>query len=97
MGAVLGQQIERKPTAICCASKTLAEAHINYTTTKELLVVVYALEKFWPDIFGEQGYHLYRSRGPKVLALQERGKAMIGMMGATSSKIRLRDQRQEGQ
>ena len=53
VGAVLGQQIEKKPMTIWYVSKTLAEAQMNYTTTKkELLAVVYALEKFWPCIFG---------------------------------------------
>ena len=53
MGAVLGQRLDKKPTAICYASKTLVKAQINYTTTeKELLAVVYALEKFWPYILG---------------------------------------------
>ena len=53
--AVLGQQIDKKPTAIWYASKTLAEAQINYTTTeKELLAVVYALEKFSPYILGSK-------------------------------------------
>ena len=41
MGAILGQQLEKKLTAICYASKTLVEAQINSTTTeKELLAVV---------------------------------------------------------
>ena len=45
--AVLGHRIEKKPNVIWYASKTLAEAQMNYTTTeKELLTVVYALEKF---------------------------------------------------
>ena len=49
VGAVLGQRIDKKPTAICYASKTLADAQLNYTTTeKELLAVVFALEKFRP-------------------------------------------------
>ena len=53
VGAVLGQRLDKKPTAICYASKTLIEALINYTTMeKELLAVVYALEKFWPYILG---------------------------------------------
>ena len=53
VGAVLGQRLEKKLTTICYASKTLVEAQINYTTTeKELLVVVYALEKFRPYILG---------------------------------------------
>ena len=51
VGAVLGQRLDKKPTAICYASKTLVEAQINYTTTeKELLAVFSALEKFWPYI-----------------------------------------------
>ena len=55
VGAVLGQRIEKKPTAIWYASKTLAEAEMNYTTTEnELLVVVYALEKFRPYIVGSK-------------------------------------------
>ena len=41
MGAVLGQWKEGKVHAICCASKTLNEAQVNYATTeKELLEVV---------------------------------------------------------
>ena len=55
VGAVLGQRIDKKPTAIWYASKTLAEAQLNYTTTeKELLAVVYALEKFKPYILGSK-------------------------------------------
>ena len=51
VGAVLGQRINKNPTAIWYASKTLAEAQMNYTTTeKELMVMVYALEKFRPYI-----------------------------------------------
>ena len=48
---ILGQRIEKNPTAICHASKTLVEGQLNYTTTeKGLLGAVYALEKFWPYI-----------------------------------------------
>ena len=47
VGPVLGQRLDKKPTVICYASKTLVEAQINYKTMqKELLAVVYALEKF---------------------------------------------------
>ena len=43
----------QKSTAICYASKTLAGAQLNYTTTeKELSAVVFALEKFRPYILG---------------------------------------------
>ncbi|GJY20806.1 reverse transcriptase domain-containing protein [Tanacetum coccineum] len=46
-GAVLGQRIKKHFRPIHYASKTMTEAETNYTTTeKEMLVVVYAFEKF---------------------------------------------------
>ena len=55
VGAVLGQRLEKKPMAICYASKTLFEAQINYMTTEnELLAVVYALERFRSYILGSK-------------------------------------------
>ena len=55
VGTVLGQRIDKKPTAICYASKPLADDQLNYTTTeKELLAVVFALEKFRPYILGSK-------------------------------------------
>nr|GEU94776.1 reverse transcriptase domain-containing protein [Tanacetum cinerariifolium] len=45
--AVLGQRIENHFRLIHYASKTMTQAESNYTTTeKEMLVVVYAFEKF---------------------------------------------------
>ena len=53
VGAILGQQNVKKATVICYASKTLADAQLNYTTMeKELLVVVIALEKFRLYVLG---------------------------------------------
>ena len=47
IGAVLGQREEGKPYVIHYARKTLNEAHRNYTTIeKELLAIVFALDKF---------------------------------------------------
>ena len=47
LGAVLGQKVEKKPHVISYASKTLHDAQLHYTTTeKELLTVVFALDKF---------------------------------------------------
>ncbi|XP_076956917.1 uncharacterized protein LOC143632237 [Bidens hawaiensis] len=55
VGAVLRQQVDKKPVAIYYASKTLSDAQINYTTTeKELLAVVYALDKFRSYIWGSK-------------------------------------------
>jgi hypothetical protein len=45
--AVLNQSKDKKHYAISYASKTLAGPQLNYATTeKELLVVVFAIEKF---------------------------------------------------
>ena len=53
VGAVLGQRAEGKPYVVYYASKTLNEAERNYTTTKkELLAVVYALDKFRAYLIG---------------------------------------------
>jgi len=47
VGAVLGQRKDKKMHAIYYASKTLGGAQVNYATTeKELLVVVYVIDKF---------------------------------------------------
>ena len=47
IGAVLRQREEGKPYVVYYARKTLNEAQRNYTTIeKELLAVVYALDKF---------------------------------------------------
>ena len=55
VGVVLGQRIDKKPTTICYASKMLADAQLNYTTTeKKLLSVVFALENFRPYILGNK-------------------------------------------
>ena len=55
VGAILGQWIDKKPTAICYVSKTLADAQLNYTVTnKELLAVIFALENFRSYILGSK-------------------------------------------
>jgi len=47
VGAVLGQTKDKKHHAIAYASKTLSGAQLNYATTeKELLAVVFAIDKF---------------------------------------------------
>ncbi|CAM8966022.1 unnamed protein product [Rhodiola kirilowii] len=53
VGAVLGQKIDKKVGVIYYASRTLDPAQRNYSTTeKELLAVVFALEKFRPYLLG---------------------------------------------
>nr|XP_027067454.1 uncharacterized protein LOC113693071 [Coffea arabica] len=53
VGTVLGQRIGRASHAIYYASRALSGAQVNYSTTeKELLAVVFALEKFRSYLFG---------------------------------------------
>ena len=47
VGAVLGQRVDKLPHVIYYASMTLNDAQLNYSTTeKELLAVIFALDKF---------------------------------------------------
>ena len=53
VGAVLGQTKDKKHHAIAYASKTLTGAQLNYATTeKELLAVIFAIDKFRSYLVG---------------------------------------------
>jgi hypothetical protein len=53
VGAVLNQLKDKKQYAISYAIKTLTGPQLNYTTTeKELLAVVFAIEKFMSHLMG---------------------------------------------
>ena len=53
VGAVLGQTKDRKHHAISYASKILSGPQLNYATTKkELLAVVFAIDKFRSYLVG---------------------------------------------
>jgi hypothetical protein len=53
IGAVLGQSKDKKHHAIAYASKTLTGPQLNYATTeKELLTVVFAIDKFRSYLVG---------------------------------------------
>ena len=55
VGAILGQRRDRKPFVIYYASKTLDSAQINYSATeKELLVVIFTLNKFRSYLLGSK-------------------------------------------
>jgi hypothetical protein len=56
-GAVLGQRENKMPYAIYFVGKNISSAEVNYTVTKkELLVVVYAINKFRHYITGYQAF-----------------------------------------
>ena len=69
IGAKLGQRKGRVFHAIYYASKVLNDAQINYATTeKEMLAIVYALEKFRSYLVGSKVSHsLHRSCNNQVL------------------------------
>ncbi|MBC2863252.1 hypothetical protein H7U16_25935 [Klebsiella pneumoniae] len=55
VGVVLGRRLDKLPSVIYYASKTLNDARLNYSTIeKELLVVVYALDKFRSYLLGSK-------------------------------------------
>ena len=55
IGAVLGQRVLKLPHVVYYASKTLNDAQLNYSTTeKELLAIVYALDKFRQYLLGSK-------------------------------------------
>ncbi|RDX98440.1 Retrovirus-related Pol polyprotein from transposon 17.6, partial [Mucuna pruriens] len=53
LGAVLGQRVDKQPHVIAYALRTTNPAQINYTTTeKELLAIIFVLDKFCSYLLG---------------------------------------------
>ena len=78
IGAVLGQREDGKPHVVYYASKTLNEAQRNYTTTeKELLAVVYALDKFRAYLVGSDIVIFTNHSALKYLLTKQNAKARL--------------------
>ena len=76
--AVLGQKAKGKPYVVYYASKTLNEAQRNYTTTeKELLTVVYALDKFHAYLIGSDIIIFTDHSALKYLLNKQNAKARL--------------------
>jgi hypothetical protein len=55
VGVVLGQRVHKLPHVIYYVSRTLNDAQLNYSTTKkELLAVIFALDKFRSYLLGSK-------------------------------------------
>ena len=78
IGAVLGQREDGKPYVVYYERKTLNEAQRNYTTTeKELLAVVYALDKFRAYLVGS-GIVIFTDHSAlKYLLTKQNAKARL--------------------
>ena len=78
IGAVLGQREDGKPHVVYYASKTLNEAQRNYTTIeKELLAVVYALDKFRAYLVGVDIVIFADHSALKYLLTKQNAKARL--------------------
>ena len=78
IGAVLGQKEDGKPYVVYYARKTLIEAQRNYTTTKkELLAVVYALDKFRAYLVGSDIIIFIDHSALKYLLTKQNAKARL--------------------
>ena len=77
LGAVLGQRRDKRPHVIYYASRTLNDAQLNYSTTeKELLAVVFALDKFRSYLIGT-----------KVIVYSDHGPACQGWLNPATRRI----------
>ena len=78
VGAILGQRKEKVFNAIYYASRTLNDAQLNYSTTeKELLVFVFAFEKFRPYLIGNKVIVFTNHSAIKYLMIKKDAKPRL--------------------
>ena len=78
VGEVLGQRVEGKSYVVYYVSKMLNEAQRNYTTTeKELIAVIYALDKFRSYLIGSDIVIFTYHSSLKYLLTKQNSKARL--------------------
>jgi hypothetical protein len=78
IGAVLGQRKDKKLHVIYYASRTLNSTQMNYTTTeKELLAIVFALDKFRSYLIGSPIVYFTDHAALKYLFTKKDAKARL--------------------
>ena len=78
VGVVLGQRVDKLPHVICYANKTLNDAQLNYSTTeKELLAVIFALDKFRPYLIGSKVLMYIDHAALKYLSMKKDAKTRL--------------------
>jgi len=77
IGVVLGQQVAKLPHVICYASKTLNDAQLDYTTEKELLAIVFTLNKFSSYLIGSKVLIFTDHAALKYLLTEKDAKARL--------------------
>ena len=94
IGAMLRQKKERIFQVIHYASQTLNDAQLNYATTeKELLVIVFAFDKFRPYLISNKVIVHTDHSAIKYLMTKKRCKTETKTMGTLVVRVRLRDKK----
>ena len=97
IGAVLGQREEGKPYMVYYTSKNLNEAQMNYTTIeKELLVVVYVLDKFRAYLVGSDIIIFTNHSALKYLLTKQDAKARLSRWDLLLQELNLQIKDKKG-
>ncbi|CAL2256542.1 unnamed protein product [Prunus armeniaca] len=96
LGAVLGQRKDKKPHVIYYASRTLNDAQLNYSTIeKELLAVMFALDKFRSYLLGTKVIIYFDHAVLKYLLTKKEAKPRLirWMLLLQEFDVEIRDKR----
>lgn len=96
VGAILGQRENKIFHDIHYTSKLLNDSQVNYATTeKELLVIVYALEKFRSYLIGSKVVCYTDHAGIKYLIIKAyiKPRLIIWMLMLNESDLEIRDKK----